>query len=112
MNIEAAFLYEMAKAKNLLSQGDDATAFHHLERAHILGQRHTWRHVVTHAWMLRIAWRRQDLREVLGQMARIPAALAFSAIWVPLGNTGGANVGAFRPMPLPEDLQKIFLAEK
>ena len=30
------------------------SAFHHFERAHILGQPHYWRHVKSHYWMLRV----------------------------------------------------------
>jgi hypothetical protein len=35
----------------------------------------------------------------------------FSRIWVPAGNTGGANVSALRRMPVPPDLERI-LAQK
>jgi hypothetical protein len=87
-----------------------ASAFAHLERAHILGQQRTWRHVNIHVWMLRVGWARHDFREVVGQITRIVAAALFSRIWVPMGNTGGANVSAFRPMPVPEDLEGILQA--
>jgi hypothetical protein len=87
-------------------------AFGHLERAHILGQRSTWLHVRSHVGMLRIAWQRSDVREFEGQLARIVAAALFSRLWVPVGNTGGANVGATRPMPVPPDLQAILDADR
>ncbi|MFY9315408.1 MAG: DUF3703 domain-containing protein [Burkholderiales bacterium] len=47
-------------------------------------------------------------REMLGQLARIFAALLFSRVWVPVGTTGGANVSAFAPMPVPEDLRRLM----
>jgi hypothetical protein len=47
-------------------------------------------------------------REVLGQSVRIIAAALFSRIWVPAGNTGGANVSAMRPMPIPDDLRHLL----
>ena len=28
-----------------------------------------------------------------------------SIFWVPTGNTGGANVNPFKPMPVPDDLR-------
>jgi hypothetical protein len=31
---------------------------------------------------------------------------------VPVGNTGGANVSATRPMPVPPDLQAILDADR
>ena len=90
------------------SEYDLRTAFAHLERAHILSQRLMVMHVRTHMAMLRIGWRRRDIRELLGQSTRIVAATVFSRIWVPTGNTGGANVSAFRPMPIPEDLNAVL----
>lgn len=88
--------------------GDFDTAFRHLERAHIIGQRSTAAHVLAHVAMLRIGWRRRDLREVSGQMSRIIAATLFTRLWVPVGNTGGANVSAMKPMPLSEDLLDLM----
>jgi len=37
-------------------------------------------------------------------------AVAPAAIfrWVPIGNTGGANVSALKPMPIPADLAEYF----
>jgi hypothetical protein len=87
-------------------------AFGHLERAHILGQRSTRLHVRSHVGMLGLAWRRRDLPEIGGQLTRIAAAALFSRLWVPVGNTGGANVSATRPMPVPPDLQAILDADR
>lgn len=109
--LRAAFDLEMAAVADAESRGDLNRAFGHLERAHILGQRHTWPHVRSHLAMLRIGWRRRDRREIVGQFPRIFAALAFSRIWVPLGNTGGANVNPIKPMPIPPDLADILDVE-
>ena len=62
--------------------------------------------------MLGIAWQRRDARELAGQLTRILAAVLFSRLWVPVGNTGGSNVSAMRPMPVPSDLQAILDAER
>ncbi|MFL1405125.1 DUF3703 domain-containing protein [Marinobacter sp. M1N3S26] len=83
-------------------------AFTHLERAHILSQRFALAHAATHLRMLRLGWRTHDFREVLGQLTRAIAALLFSRIWVPIGNTGRVNVSPFEPMPLPEDLAHVL----
>ncbi|MBP6626980.1 MAG: DUF3703 domain-containing protein [Arenimonas sp.] len=100
-----AFAQEWQLAQAARRAADLGRAFHHLERAHILGQRRTWLHVKCHLGMLQVGWQRRDSREVVGQLARIAAAAAFSRIWVPVGNTGGANVSATKPMPVPADLQ-------
>jgi len=104
----AAWEAEMVAARAAERGGNLDAAFAHLERAHILGQRNTLAHTRAHLHMLRIGWRRRDLRELAGQLLRIPAALTKSLIWVPAGNTGGANVSAIAPMPIPDDL-KPFL---
>ena len=106
--IRDAFEREWSLAGAARDAGDLATAFHHLERAHILGQRSTRLHVRSHIGMLGIAWRRRDAREITGQLTRILTAALFSRLWVPVGNTGGANVSATRPMPVPSDLQAIL----
>ena len=101
----AAFAAEMDAARAGYRARDLDAAFRHLERAHILGQRDTLRHTWSHCWMLRVGWARRDGREIRGQLLRIVAALAVSRLWVPLGNTGGANVHPFQPMPVPPDLR-------
>ncbi len=107
--LKAAFAAEMAMAAEARRSQDFNRAFWHLARAHILSQRHTWPHVRSHIAMLAIGWQRQDWREIVGQIMRIAAALIFSRIWVPLGNTGGANVNPLKPMPIPEDLRALLL---
>lgn len=106
--VKSAVELEWARANAAIADHDLDTAFAHLERAHILSQRLTLMHVRTHLAMLGVGWRRRDTRELLGQVTRILAAAFFSRIWVPIGNTGGANVSAFRPMPVPEDLNAVM----
>lgn len=98
----------MSLAAQARAAGDHARAFAHLERAHVLGQRSTWRHLRAHAAMFGVGIARRDAREVLGQATRLLAAALFSRIWVPAGNTGGANVSALRPMPVPDDLRALL----
>jgi hypothetical protein len=108
MRQRAAYARELEAAARAGQEGDLDTAFGHLERAHILGQRNTVAHTRAHLRMLHIGLRRRDRREILGQLLRIPAALTKSLIWVPRGNTGGADVNPFRPMPVPSDLQRYL----
>ena len=102
-----AFDLEMAAA--FRAEADDRleASFRHLERAHVIGQRNVTAHTRAHLHMLRIGWLRRDVREIIGQLLRIPAALTKTLLWVPRGNTGGANVGAFRSMPIPADLRHL-----
>jgi hypothetical protein len=102
-----AFAQELEAAFDREARGDSLAAFAHLERAHILGQRRPLAHARVHWRMLRIGWHRRDSREVFGQVIRAVAALTKSMIWVPVGNTGGANVHPLRSMPVPQDLRRF-----
>ena len=106
--LKRAFLHERQAARDAERRGELATAFAHLERAHILSQRHAFAHAGIHLRMLRVGWKRRDAREIAGQLSRTLAALLFSRLWVPHGNTGGANVSALRPMPVPDDLAALL----
>lgn len=102
--IDEAFV----QARQELHARRSAEAMVWLERAHILTQRRPWLHARSHCLMLRAGWQQGDVREVLGQMPRILAALLFSRIWVPIGNTGRARVSAFQPMPISEELRRLL----
>lgn len=91
------------------SEVTPADSFRRLERAHVLSQVSTVAHVRVHWHMLVWGIRQGDVREVVGQILRIAGALIKTALgMVPLGNTGGANVSPFKPMPVPEDLAAIL----
>jgi arylesterase / paraoxonase len=107
--LRTAFGREMDAARVGYAGGNLDLAFRHLERAHILGQRALWPHIVTHWWMLKIGIRRSDAREIRGQITRMIAAVfGYVFGWVPLGNTGGANVSPIRPMPVPPEFAMFF----
>jgi len=109
--LRAACDSELNAASAATARGDAGAAFRHLERAHILSQRHTGQHVRVHWLMLKLGASGRDWREVLGQLSRIVAAAVFSRIWVPVGNTGRANVSAMKPMQIPDDLRRILTQE-
>ncbi|MDU9408690.1 DUF3703 domain-containing protein [Pseudomonas sp. zfem001] len=108
MGLQVAIDEAFAKAQHELRARHSAAALVWLERAHILTQRRPWLHARSHWLMLQAGWQQGDMREVLGQMPRILAALLFSRIWVPIGNTGRARVSAFQPMPMSEELRRLL----
>ena len=58
---------------------------------------------------LREAASRRDAHEIVGQLLRLVVAAPGS--WTgryPVGNTGGADVSALRPMPVPDDLRAML----
>jgi Protein of unknown function (DUF3703) len=80
-----------------------------LERTHLLSQADTRQYVRVHAEMLLWGIRQRSAREVLGQAVRIiGAATKIFVDLVPHGNTGGANVSAFRRMPITPELQRLI----
>lgn len=103
--LRKAFENEMNLARKDYMTARYDECFRHLERAHILGQSYTIPHTKSHWWMLKVGFKKGDFREIAGQATRILASIIFSRIWVPLGNTGGANVSPIKPMKIPQDLQ-------
>ena len=85
------------QARKALREKAPTEAFSWLEQSHWL--------------MLRAGWQLRDFREVPSQVPRIIAALLFSKIWVPLGNSGRARVSAFAPMPISPELQRLLQGE-
>jgi len=106
--LRIAFNEEMSLSKEMYKKGDYSKSFYHLERAHILGQSYIIPHTQSHWWMLKLGFKRHDFKEIVGQITRILASTIFSRIWVPLGNTGGANVSPLKPMTIPNDLRKYL----
>lgn len=84
-------------------------AFTHLERAHVLGQAATWLHMRVHVQMFLWAWRQRQLKECVGQVLRLAgAAVATPFGLLPTGNTGGANISAFKPLPIAPELAALI----
>lgn len=111
--LQAAFNAEVRCAKQALTDDRLDAAFLHFERAHVLGQWYVRPHVTAHLGMLRIGWRRRDLREIFGQLLRIPGGMIGSAIGrVPRGNTGGSRISAFRSLPVPQDLKELLVLDR
>lgn len=109
--LRRAYRLSINKAKACYRRRLWSTAFSHLERAHILGQRNLVPHLVTHWWMLKCGWQQGSAKEVIGQSLRLLAVLpGFVSGWVPLGNTGGANVSAIKPMSLPDEVKVLLPA--
>jgi hypothetical protein len=104
-----AWAEERDAARTARRRGDLAGEWGHLERAHILSQPMVVPHIRTHLAMVSCGFRRHDGREVSGQLLRLLLAGPGSITGrYPVGNTGGADVSPFRPMPVPEDLRAVL----
>jgi hypothetical protein len=107
--LKAAWRTERNLAKGARAAGDADGEWRHLERAHILSQPNVRLHVATHLAMLGAALRERNRHEIGGQLARLVLAAPGTVTGkYPRGNTGGANVSAFRPLPVPADLAAIL----
>lgn len=104
--IAAYVHHELDAAKSEVTPAD---SFRRLERAHVLSQVSTVAHVRVHWHMLVWGIRQGDIGEIIGQILRIVGAVTKTALgMVPLGNTGGANVSPFKPMPVPSEVAEIL----
>lgn len=103
--LKRRFESEMAAAYGCLQRGRLSRAFRHAERAHVMGQRYVAPHVRTHWLMLKIGLKRRSLGEVWGQAIRIVLGALGSAVGiVPIGNTGGTNIGMFKRLPVEPEI--------
>lgn len=104
---------EVVKEYKLSKQAERNNDLHkawgHLERAHILGQAWPIEHTRTHWRMLLFAFRRKNLKEIIGQFPRLLVGGVKSFLGeIPVGNTGGADVPPLKPMKIPDDLLQIL----
>ena len=107
--VKLKFYDEIKQASVLEKSKQHGKAFKHLERAHVLGQQSVKLHFLAHWYMLQIAIRTKDIREIVGQIIRIPLGIIGTSVGLfPIGNTGGANVPMFKRMDIPDDLKEFF----
>ena len=100
---------EIIASKASYAVGDLPSEWYHLERAHILAQRWPREHNAVHWRMLMFGIRTKNAREIFGQLPRLVFGGVKSFVGtVPIGNTGGADVPALKPMEMPLDLRVVL----
>lgn len=108
-HIKFHYLKELEQYRESFKRGDLIHAWHHLERAHIIGQAYPLEHSRAHWLMLRFGFAIKDWKEILGQIPRLLVGGLKSFVGqIPVGNTGGANVPPLKSMPIPPDIQNIL----
>ena len=108
--LEPFFGVELEAFRVQYIHGDLWKAWHHLERAHIIGQRYPFAHSLVHWKMLLFGFRIKNAKEIFGQIPRLVVGGVKSFVGkVPVGNPGGANVPPLKPFPIEKDLQEIFV---
>ena len=106
--LKSEFYKQLQLGKKALKRRAYKTSFYHFENAHILGQKHLFRHTTSHYWMLIYGFKTKNSKEIIGQIVRILASLLFTLIWVPKGNTGGTNISPIKKMPIRKELKNYF----
>ncbi len=111
--LKIAIKKELHSGSIFLKSGQTQKAFYHLQRAHILGQTNPYFHTLSHLYMFYAAIIDKNIKEMIGQLFRIPTGFIGSIFGiVPIGNTGRSNVNAFKSMPIPSDLQRLIDSTK
>jgi len=107
--IKAAFKKELNIGKQYYAQKLYYKAFPFFERSHILGQKYVVPHTISHLWMLKIGFKTKNIKEIIGQLIRIPMGIIGSLVGiVPIGNTGGSDISITKSPPIPKDLREII----
>ncbi len=103
------FFLELKKYVVCYNKKDFATAWNHLERAHVIGQKYPYQHSLVHYKMLLFGFKIKNIKEIFGQITRLLFGGVKSFVGkIPVGNTGGSNVHPLKPMPISVELQEIF----
>jgi len=109
-NLKSFFDAELNRYQVEFQNGNLKHAWHHLERAHIIGQRYPFAHTYVHWKMLQFGIKLKSGKEIVGQIPRLIFGGVKSFVGkVPIGNPGGANVPPLKPYPISKELQDIFL---
>lgn len=103
--LKIAMQNERKLAIHFYNNKDYSLSFRHLERYHILSQAFYIPHLNSHWWMFKVGFKKLDLKEIIGQIIRMIGSAGSLIGKYPVGNTGGADVSPFKPMPIPEDLK-------
>ena len=81
--------------------------------AHVAVQQQYALHWRVHWEMLRFALELRDYRETMGQLLRLALVPLGHAVGrLPVGNTGRANVNAFRPMAVSDRTRALLYAAR
>lgn len=103
------YLHELTTYEEELMAGRLDKAWHHLERAHVLGQSWPREHNRVHWLMLKFGFRIKSGSEILGQIPRLILGGVKSFVGhIPLGNTGGANIPGFKALPITGELEVLM----
>ena len=104
---------ELEKYQEEYSMGNLEHAWHHLERAHIIGQQYPYAHTYVHWKMLQFGFKIKSRKEIFGQIPRLIFGGIKSFVGkIPVGNPGGANVPPLKPFPIEQELLDIFAKAK
>ncbi len=97
------------EAVALRARREVEAAWRLLEDAHVLSQPWVRPHLRVHMAMFSLGWSQRNRVEVVGQLERLIVAGPGSAFGrYPVGNTGRADVSAFEPMPIRDDLALLL----
>lgn len=95
---------ELKKYRSEYLSGNLNSAWNHLERAHIIGQRYPYAHSFVHWKMLQFGFKIKNGKEIFGQIPRLIFGGVKSFVGkIPVGNPGGANVPPLKSFPIEKN---------
>lgn len=109
-SLKPFYKIELENYRSEFLNGNMKNAWHHLERAHIIGQKYPFEHTYVHWQMLQFGIKIKNRKEIIGQIPRLIFGGVKSFVGkIPVGNPGGANVPPLKPFPINKDLHDIFV---
>jgi len=109
VKLKPYFQKELETADNYFAVNDFKACWHHIERAHILGQHYPYHHSLVHWKMLLFGIKIKNHKEIIAQIPRLVFGGIKSFVGnIPFGNTGGANVPPLKSLEIPKELKDII----
>jgi hypothetical protein len=109
LGLKCYYQQELGFYQDAMNRGEYLAAWKHLENAHVLGQAYPKEHTTVHWLMLKFGIKIKSTKEIVGQIPRLIFGGIKSFVGtIPMGNTGGSNVSALKPMEIPEQLKQIL----
>ena len=100
---------ELDKYRAEYINGNLKSAWNHLERAHIIGQKYPYAHTLVHWEMLQFGIKIKSVKEIMGQIPRLIFGGLKSFVGkIPVGNPGGANIPSLKSFPIEKELEAIL----
>lgn len=107
-HLKRQFIQEVAEGRVLYLSKDYNGALYYFERAHVLGQRYVYPHVLVHWWMLKTSIRQLSIKDFFVQGAFIVLGFLGSLVGIVAKPNYGRVGKTINVRPISYDIMKFL----